>query len=218
MRVRFIPSALIVFSAFTIFTSCQKEVSVELGGSNNGSGNGNGGGNTTTNIAGDYDFVGMHAHTLSTVTATVAGEVIKTVTESDYFSKNNIGTVKITASELINTNVGYSIDTTMHAKMYIDGALIDDSDYPFVATVPPTSSTSTYVRNSADSITATGSFGSTPDPTGNAPTGPVGIKLSWSGDTLIMKSAATFTQNINQGGVPATFVGSVSAVTKLKKK
>ncbi len=128
------------------------------------------------------------------------------------------GTVKITSSQFISTNVGYSIDTTMNSKIYLNGLLIDDIDLPFAATVPPTSATSTYVRNSADSITVTGSFGSSPNPSGNNPTGPVGAKLSWSGDTLIMKTAASYTQNISQGGIPAVFVGKVSAVTKLKKR
>jgi hypothetical protein len=33
-------------------------------------------------------------------------------------------------------------------------------------------------------------------PSGATPTGPVGLKLSWSGDTLLMKINSTFTQNV----------------------
>jgi hypothetical protein len=105
----------------------------------------------------------------------------------------------------------------MNVKTYFDGVLFDDMDMPFVTSVPATASTSSYVRNSADSITVTGSFGGTPDPSGNAATGPVGLKLSWAGDTLIMKLASSYTQTITQGGIPAVFVGSVNGVTKLKR-
>ncbi|MBL7737595.1 MAG: hypothetical protein JNK14_00120 [Chitinophagaceae bacterium] len=215
MRVKI--TALLVFLCTSVLLiSCQKEVSVELG-TGNGNGNG-GGGNNNNSIEGDYDYVGVHAVTLSTVTFTILGEETKSVTTSDYYGKNCTGTVKITANQFISTNVAYDIDTTMNVKMYTNGVLTDDEDFPFTASVPPTGGTSTYVKNSADSITVTGSFGSSPNPSGNNPTGPIGARLSWSGDTLIMKTSASFTQNISQGGIPAVFVGKVSAVTKLKKR
>ncbi len=198
------------------FSSCQKEVSFDDPIVPGGTGNGNGSGNNTNNIVGDYDFVGMTAHTLSTVMVSQAGQDMKTVTVSDYDTKSNTGTVKITATEMISTGVGYSIDTVMNNKTYLDGLLIDDSDFPFQVTSPATNSTSTYVRNSADSVTTTGALGF-PDPSGNTPTGSVGAKLSWHGDTLYLKVSTSFTQTITQGGVPATVTGSVTGISKLKK-
>jgi hypothetical protein len=94
----------------------------------------------------------MVAHTESSVTADASGIQVKAVTVSDYMTKSNTGTMKITADQLIGTNVGYSIDTTINVKTYMDNALFDDSEVPFVGTTPPTNSTSTYVRVSADSI------------------------------------------------------------------
>jgi hypothetical protein len=214
MRLQTITKILPLLASAIVLASCQKEISAELPGS--GSGSGGSGGNSTANIAGDYDFVGISAHTVSTVNLSQAGQTMKTVTVSDYVSQDNTGTVKITSNQMIGTNVGYSVDTTMNNKTYLNGLLIDDSDLPFTFTAPPTSSTSTYVRNSADSITMTGSLG-VPDPSGNNPTGPVGTKLSWHGDTLYMKINMTITQTINQGGVPATMTGTVNGVSKLKK-
>ena len=213
---------MLVASVISFFVSCQKETSFETGngngsGGNGGGGNGGGIGNTS-NIVGDYDFVGLEAHTKSTVTISAAGSEMKTITVSDYLTESNTGTVKITSNQFISTNLGYSIDTTMNAKTYIDNVLFDDSDFPFALTSPPTSSTSTYVRVSADSITVTGAIGTSPDPSGSTPTGPVGVKLSWSGDTLLMKINTSFTQTITQGGVPATLEGSVRGITKLKKR
>jgi hypothetical protein len=214
MKLSATPRLLLIFSIVLFLASCQKEISFDNGIINNPGGGGAGG---NTSITGNWDFIGMSAHTKSTVTATVAGEELKTVTVSDYVTKNNGGTVNITSNQFISTGFSYSIDTIMNVKTYLSGILFDDSDVPFVTSVPASASTSSYVRNSADSITVTGSFGGSPNPSGNAATGPVGLKLSWSGDTLIMKLASTYTQTITQGGIPAVFVGSVNGVTKLKR-
>lgn len=215
MRIR-TSKLLLSLSLVAALASCQKEVNFQLD-SGSGGGTGGTGGNTTTNIVGDYDFVGLVAHTQSTVTVTDQGQELKSVTVSDYVTKNNTGTVKVTSSELITTNVAYSIDTMMNVKTYIGNLLMSDLDFPFALTAPTTSTSSPYVRNSADSITVTGTFGVSVDPTGNAPTGPVGMKLSWSGDTLLLRVKATFSQTVTQGGVPGTVVGTVDGITKLKK-
>ena len=218
MRIKTLTYSLLVITLALFVTSCQKEISADtLGNSGNGNGNGGNGGNNTNNIAGDYDYVGMLAHTVSTVTATQAGMTMKAVTTANYNTISNLGTVKITANQMISTGVGYSVDTTINSKTYIDGVLVDNSDVPFTFTSPPTSATSNYVRNSADSITMQGGFG-VPDPTGGStPVGDIGAKLSWHGDTLFMKVNTTVTKNITQAGVPATLVATIDATSKLKK-
>ena len=129
----------------------------------NGPDNGGGTGNTN-NIEGNYDFVGLVAHTESTVTVSQAGQELKSVTVSDYLTQSNVGTVTITSSQFISTGLGYSIDTIVNAKTYQNNVLVDDSNFPFVTSVPASSSTSPYVRNSSDSITVTGAIGVAPDP------------------------------------------------------
>jgi hypothetical protein len=97
----------------------------------------------------------------------------------------------------------------------LNGLLIDDEDLPFSGVTPPTSSTSTYVKNSPDSITITGVFAvSQPNTT---PSGPFGSKLSWHGDTLYMNMKVTISQTINQGGVPANVVATANAISMWKK-
>jgi hypothetical protein len=216
MRIA-ISKLLLLLSLIIAFTSCQKEINYATGNGPGGTG-GTGGTGNINSIVGDYDFVGMTAHTQSIVTVNTQGQQLKAITVSDYVTKNNIGTVKITSNEFINTGLGYSIDTIMNVKTYIDNVLFDDSDLPFVGSAPATSSTSPYVGVSADSITVTGAFGVSPDPSGNIPTGPVGVKLSWSGDTLLLKVNTSFTQSITQGGVPGIITGSVNGITKLKKR
>jgi len=207
----------LLLSLTILFTACQKEVDNVTGntsGNTGGSGNNN---NSTSNIEGDYDFVGMAAHTESAITVNAAGSEVKAVTVSDYVTKENTGTMKITSDQLISTNLGYSIDTVVNVKTYLDNVLYDDSDVPFAQSAPPTNGPTPYVRVSADSITATGFLGIPSDPSGSIPTGPTGLKLSWSGDTLLMKINTTITQSVTQQGVPGTMVASVIGTFKLKK-
>ena len=46
----------------------------------------------------------------------------------------------------------------------------------------------------------------------------MGIKLSWSGDTLSLKVNSSYSQSVIQfGGPPGTLVGSVNGIIRLKK-
>jgi hypothetical protein len=212
MKGRSLQKVILLFSVVLV-TSCQKELSIDLG-SQNGGGGGTG---TNRNIVGDWNFVGMTATTNSTVTVSSPLGELKSITVSGYITKNNAGTVKITSSDFITTGLGYSIDTTMNVKTYMNGLLLDNTDMPFALDSPPVSNTSPYTRINADSITVTGAFGA-PNPSGATPTGPVGIRIAWSGDTLLLKVASSFTQSISQAGVPGTLVGSVTGITKLKRR
>jgi len=202
---------LATLAAVIVFSSCQKEVNFQ-DGQNPGGGTGN-----NKNIIGDWDFVGLSATTNATITISSPLGDVKAITTSAYNSKNNTGTVKITAADFIYTNFGYEIDTTMNVKTYIAGLLVDDTDAPFAFTSPATSSTTPYTRINTDSLSVVG-FAGVPDPTGAAPTGPVGVRIAWSGDTLLLKVASSFTQNINQGGTPATLKATLTGVTKLKRR
>lgn len=220
---------LLLFGFVIVFTACQKD---KDSARRNTSGN-TGGTGSTTNIEGDYDFVGMVAYTESSVTVNRAGTEIKAVTVMDYATKNNIGTMKITSDQLIDTNLAYSIDTIFNVKTYWDNVLVDDSNFSSVGSTPPTSNISTYVRNSADSITVTRApgvvsdlFNAIPIPpapqisTGFANFAPekMGVKLSWSGDTLLLKVNSRYSQSVSQfGGAPGTLVGSVNGMIRLKK-
>lgn len=213
MKIQSTPKFLLISCVVIFLASCQKEISIGLGSQ----GNGGGTGGNNTSIIGNWNFVGMVAHTNSTVSVTAGGDQLKTITTSDYITENNVGTVQITASQFITNGMAYSIDTTMNVKTYLNGVLFDDMDMPFVMSAPATSSTSPYTRINNDSLTVTGAFG-VPDPSGSTPTGPVGIRIGWSGDTLLLKVASSFTQTVIQGGVPATVTGSVMGITKLKRQ
>jgi hypothetical protein len=211
---------LLLVAVITLFSSCQKEVGFEDGGPGPNPG-GNGGGGNIASIVGNYKFLGMVADIKATSVASSFGMEIKIIVSSGYISKNNVGTVEITPSKMIGTGIGYDVDTVMNMKTYMDGALFDDSDMPFVTTIPPTSNSSDYTKISSDSITVDGGFvmPSNPTPGGGGITlGVIGSKLSWAGDTLIMKTSTTYTTTVTQQGVTATVNGVVKSITRLKKQ
>ena len=205
----------------TLLISCQKEVSLQdLGGQGNGGGTNNPPGSNNGSITGTWNFVGLSAHTRSTVMVSAGGMQMKTVTVSDYDGKNNTGTITISASDFAFTNIGYSIDTTMHAKFYMDGVLVSDLEQPFEMVSPPTSHTTAYTRNNNDSLTLANGVFTMTDPSPSAPTatGPLGMRIGWAGDTLLLKIVNSFTKTIESGGTPAAFTGELAGTLKLKKQ
>src|ERR1043166_956962 len=124
---------LLLFTLAIAFTACQKEVDYATSTTSSGTGgtSGNGNTNSTSNIEGVYDFIGMSVHTESAITVSAQGSEVKAVTVSDYITKDNTGTVKITSDQFISTDLSYSIDTTVNVKTYLDNVLFDDSDVPY---------------------------------------------------------------------------------------
>src|SRR6266513_1163807 len=107
---RMVSKALLFIITLTSFLiSCQKEINFQ--NSNNSTGNTGGSGANNNSIIGDWNFVGTVAHTKSTVTVVENGDQLKTITVSDYATKNNAGTLKITSNQFISTGLAYSIDT-----------------------------------------------------------------------------------------------------------
>ncbi len=213
-----------MLSAALLLTSCQKEIDSLAPGNGTanppgtGTGNPPGTGTGNTNIiTGEYDFVGLSATTYSSVVVSEQGSELKSVSVSDYVTKNNVGTATITATDIMFIGVGYSIDTTTNGKTYLDGVLLMDTDLPFVASFPPTNTTNPYTRINDDSLNVVGALG-VADPSGVTPTGPVGVKLSRSGDTLLLKINSSFTQVISQDGVEGLLTGYVHGDSKLKKR
>ncbi|HEX5654477.1 MAG TPA: hypothetical protein VFX58_15465 [Chitinophagaceae bacterium] len=214
MKMNFTRSFLTLTVLVTVFSSCQKEVDLQ------NSNNGNNGGNTA-GIVGNYDFVGLSASTVSTVVTGSGIDEEKAVTRSSYSSTNNVGTVAITATQFNTTGIGYSISGIAYTDFYIGNVLFTSLDFPFDFVLPPTNGSSNYRMITNDSIYFDNGFISY-DPTGSGnPTAtlPTGARLSWSADTLLMKTSATMTstQDIG-GGVMARITNQATQIVKMKKK
>lgn len=212
MKINFTRSFSLMATLVILLVSCQKEVDLQ---------NGNNGGGNTASIVGNYDFVGMSASTISTVVTGSGLTEEKAITRSSYNSTNNVGTVAITSTQFNTTGIGYSISGIAYTDFYLGGVLFTSLDFPFDFDLPPTNGTSTYRMITNDSIYFDNGFISY-DPTGSGnPTAtmPAGARLSWSADTLLMRTAATMTttQDIG-GGVMARITNQASQIVKMKKK
>ncbi|THU34270.1 hypothetical protein FAM09_24950 [Niastella caeni] len=171
---------LLLGSILLAMTSCQKEKSVDT------LSHGSGSAGSTGSEKGTWKFLFMQAATSQTIEYKDGIDDVKTVTISDYTTENNAGTVKFDGSKMTATGLTYSVDAMAKGYLYTNGVLEDSLEFPFAATVPPTSSTASYKKAGADSIyvqsgvfTGIGSGGTTQATPG-------GYKLKFNGDKMTM--------------------------------
>lgn len=189
-----------------LFMSCQKELTMDSSL----------GLNETASITGNWKFSGMHTKTESTVELSDGIDVLKSVTFSEYHSKNNTGNIVIDDSKMTGSNIGFEIDTIARAFMYENNVLIDTLSVPFSFIAPPTNSVSPYVRVAQDSLYFTGglfAIGSGPTTAGN----PVGAKLQIKDDKVIFTYKITSFEVEDVLGMRQTKNQSAITVVTFKK-
>jgi hypothetical protein len=166
---------LLACACSLLFVSCQKELSMDsslgLGG--------------TTTLVGNWKFVGIHSKTESIVELSDGIDVLKTITLSEYYSKNNTGTIVIDDSRMTGTNVGFEVDTIARGFLYENNVLIDTLSAPFSFIAPTTNSVSPYVRISADSLYFTGGLFAIGTGSATAAS-PIGVKVEFRDDKVLM--------------------------------
>lgn len=209
--------------ALLVFTACQKEVDFQAdANNNNGSGSGNGSGNgSAQELTGSYRFVGVDGQTASTVSITQSGMTARTEATGIYYTKNNAGTLLIDATKFNFSNIGYLIDTSLKVKAYMNNVLLVEQDQDWYYEMPPQTDAFTYRRVNADSLHFPGGFtlGSSltpPNSIGTVPP-PDGARISWSGDTLLLKMVMNVNTTVTQAGVPNHIRANSTNVMKFKK-
>jgi hypothetical protein len=177
-------------------------------------------GNQNPALIGDWKFLGMTLLAETTLEATDGVDTEKLSTWYGYHSKNNTGTVKIDATQFAMTGVGYSVDTTVHNDYYSNGTLVDATEDPFQAILAPYSGTVPYKAIGTDSVFFEQGF-LTVDPSisGGAPlaTQAIGSRISWSNDTMLLKTSYLVKSVDNSNGYPIQMQTKLSQVVKLKK-
>jgi hypothetical protein len=103
----------------------------------------------TASIQGTYKLTYLTAKTNSTITDDDGG---KAVSNADYTTIDNHGTIVFDASKLTTTGISYSVNSVSSNYFYQDDELIDSISFPLVVTIPPISSAGTYKLIGADSI------------------------------------------------------------------
>lgn len=168
-------------------------------------------------IQGTYDFVGMSVAGISTVTVPESNE--KTITYNAYKTKENVGSLVVDASKFVSTAMGYSIDTTVKSEYYDEGLLEDTYELPFKVTIPPAGSNATYKLVGTDSIHFDKGFITVPDdPNMGGATQESGARITWKGDTLVMRSVFSATTTRLQSGFTVITVFNSVQEVRLKKR
>lgn len=168
-------STLLTIATLFVLASCQKEVTGQLESS---------GQKGDSSFEGNYKFESLEAHTKVANSVLDGTDIDKTVTVSDYITKNNTGTVKIDASTMTSSNFSYEIDTVMTSILYINNVMIDSASMPLQLKVPMMNNTSSYQKVTSDSLYFPNGFIITNNATFTT-TG-IGVKLRQAGNKLYM--------------------------------
>ena len=196
-----------------MMVSCQKEITdPSLDGTyNGGSGSGGSGSSGSKDITGTWKFISLSAITQSTAQVSQAGDVLKTITNTDYTTNDNTGTIVINSTTMATTGMSYSINDTAFALTYENNVLIDSTAAPFSFSLPSYSSTTTYKLIGADSISFTGA--SSPAVSGGS-----GAHYTLSGNILKFTTSVIKDTTINAGGIIETQHSTATAVTTLQRQ
>lgn len=188
---------------YVFFLSCGKETNIN---------------EASTEIAGDYNFVGIDGYTKSSSTVMKPLDTTRVISTTYYSTFNNAGTVKFTSNKIINTNLYYSVSSSFHELSYVGSTLINEQDSPYTGYSGPTGGEESYIRNNNDSLTfATSVFDAhNPFIPNNTP---MGAQISWKADTLLLKITQESSSITLQPGYPKTeYSNFIQAIIKLKKK
>lgn len=164
-------------------------------------------------LLGTWTFVNMVAATNTTLT--ISNE--KTVAISDYTTIENTGIITITADSLNTDNFGYKVDDWTFNAYYEDNIEKESFTVPLQFTAEAYSSRSKYKWVSKDSLY--GESGTTTMGNTTVKSIPAGIKLGWSGDTLLMITKLDTTgKQLLPSGYYADKRQTATTVVKLVKK
>ncbi|KAA2243001.1 hypothetical protein F0L74_10800 [Chitinophaga agrisoli] len=168
----------------------------------------------TNAISGNYDLVGLRAG--GGVTWTRPVEQIVTINRYNYAMHLSGGTATIDVNKIAAKDWTYHIDTLMYNKTYTKGVLTDVSEEPISKDVRAGNSTITYKLVGTDSVFFDkGIVGIAGDPL--MPVA-MGGKITWAGDTLIMRATADTTYTMEKSGIQYQMQSICNMELKLKKR
>ena len=211
MKLKKTKTLLLICAIGAFLVSCQKESSLQGDSVNN----------VNSAILGKWNFVGMTANFKSSITAGVGPAEEKIISSYGFVSQNNTGTVTIDTKNMTSAALGYSIDTVINTKFYLGGVLFDEIETDFEMDMPLSNGATKYKAIGTDSVyfesgfvTLDPSGGGTGTPTATIPTG---SRISWSNDTLVLKTIVSNSTIQNVNGVSAKVTTNISQIVKLKK-
>jgi hypothetical protein len=150
----------------------------------------NSGGSSSGSLTGAWNFINMNVHSTAT---TNEGAGLTAVVVANYVTKDNSGTVVFTADSMDINSLGYTVDTTATAYIYLGSIVADSSEEPISQSLPPTSGNFAYQIIGTDSIYFPNGGLLPAGITGNGQGS--GAHYTLSGNTLTLTSSASDTSN-----------------------
>ncbi len=180
-----------------VVSSCQKDDLEEAAGAN------------AALLQGEWKFMDMNSKSVVEIEEVEGSDSEKTVSNTNYNTTDNKGTVKFNGKQITATDIEYSIDAIIYAKYYVNNMFVTDLESPFAITLPKTSSISEFELVGTDSIYFSSGtvFGVGAGGQGQA-TIPSGSKYKIEGNKLIMTTKIAITDKDTIPGSPVTIVTS----------
>lgn len=207
MRKILVP-ALLIFSAFTLFTSCQKEVS----------GEGILPEESENPLLGTWKLIDNDVKTELTQELSDDIGTITNVATLDYVTTNNKGSLTFEEERVLSKQLSFDIVGNIKSDIYVNGFFVETYDTPVNTSVPPSSSSNAYVLIGTDSIYCPdGSFFQLEGAEG-IEAGPTGFKFTVQDNRLVLTNHMSEAEEVIEEGVTTTSEINVTVVTTLEKQ
>ena len=156
-------------------------------------------------LTGNYKFLYISLQAQSTGQQSGGGQTLKTITNTNYKTVGNSGTVTFTKDSIFSKGVGYTANTISSSYVYENGTLTDSLSFPLVETYPPSNSSTKFDVIGQDSIVFHGGYLFTGLGGNTTVAPPSGGRFSFKGDTLFLTSKVSQTlPPQTSGGVTVT--------------
>lgn len=207
---------LLLASAVFLFASCAKD---EMAGPDPDPTVTPPGTNPSNKLMGTWKFAGIELKGQSITSYTDQdGGTFKGLLDIDYISTENKGTVTFDERMMTSKDMSYRIETNVKSFTYVNGQLLASQEMPWGITMPATGNSVEYELRANDSLYTKATTASFPGVDDALTRQPMATKLSWKGDTLVLKSHILYAKTIMEEGVPTAVNYNLDQVTKLVRK
>lgn len=189
-------------------------------GGNPGPGPGGNPGGGSGNLDGTYEFVNVSLKAKTEIIMNQFGATVRNVSDVEYTSHDNTGTVVIDGNKINSTNFSYKIDAKVKSSLYTNGILDPNSvmEMPFIYTMPTSNSQGTFKYVGTNELFMEGGFMEIPSTGQQMPSVPNTSKYEVKNGELII--TATINENKTEviQGISVQTKQTGVATTRLKKK
>jgi hypothetical protein len=152
---------------------------------------------------GSWKFMSLQGVVAQTAEFTQAAQSVKAISNSNFTSQNNAGTITFDSVTMTATGVTLTVNTTAKTLVYINGALLDSLQSPLNQTLPAQDASSGYQKIGTDSLNFQNGGFLDVLTGGMLPSAPTGCKLTFEGNTMKMTVVYDTVTTQDYQGIPA---------------